>query len=434
VQRWTTRRLATVAGPVLVAITVQSVANLVFHAVLGRSLPAADYGALGSVLAAMTLVAVPLTALQTASARLAADGGRTAQTGQTGQTGLTGQTGQTGQTRQTDLTGHTGRSALARTLRLLAPITVLLIVAAGPLRDVLHLGSWWDAALVAPTLLISGTLATARGLLLGTSRSRTVANTYLVSTTIRLGLGVVLAAPLGVTGALIGTAIGELAALLHATQAVWPETPGPTRHLALGDLARTTAVVTGLFAFTTVDLFLARHHLPGDASGAYVAAATIGKTILALPAAAMSVAYPRLVSAWPATPGQRPRQPSALRSALVVVGAPALAGALLVASAPGLVLTLLYGSTFPPGTESLVRVLALVAGASAFVSVLAHAAMARSSRVALLPWVGAAGQVAAISLWHSSPMAIAAASGAALVVTLALLAALEGRAWSSARR
>lgn len=425
VQRWTTRRLATVAGPVLVAITVQSVANLVFHAVLGRSLPAADYGALGSVLAAMTLVAVPLTALQTASARLAADGGRTA---------LTGQTGLTGQTRQTDLTGHTGRSALARTLRLLAPITLLLIVAASPLRDVLHLGSWWDAALVAPTLLISGTLATARGLLLGTSRSRTVANTYLVSTTIRLGLGVVLAAPLGVTGALLGTAIGELAALLHATRAVWPETPGPTRHLALGDLARTTAVVTGLFAFTTVDLFLARHHLPGDASGAYVAAATIGKTILALPAAAMSVAYPRLVSAWPATPGQRPRQPSALRSALVVVGAPALAGALLVASAPGLVLTLLYGSTFPPGTESLARVLALVAGASAFVSVLAHAAMARSSRVALLPWVGAAGQVAAISLWHSSPMAIAAASGAALVVTLALLAALEGRAWSSARR
>jgi hypothetical protein len=75
--RGRTGRLATLAGPVMLAVAVQSVANLLFHAALGRTLPAADYGALGSVLATMTLVAVPLTALQTASARLVADGGLT---------------------------------------------------------------------------------------------------------------------------------------------------------------------------------------------------------------------------------------------------------------------------------------------------------------------------------------------------------------------
>jgi O-antigen/teichoic acid export membrane protein len=401
--RGATGRLAVLAGPVMLAIAVQSAANLLFHAALGRSLAAADYGALGSVLAAMTLVAVPLTALQTASARLAADGG---------------------------LSGSTGRSALARSLRILAPIAVLLVLAAAPLRDFLHLGSWWDAALLAPTLLISGLLASARGLLLGTARSRMVAGTYLVSTTIRLGLGILLAAPLGVTGALIGTVLGELAALMLATRAVWPDTGGMTRSLATGDLARTTAVVTGLFAFTTVDLFLARHHLPGDVSGAYVAAATIGKTILALPAAAMSVAYPRLVAAWSARAGER----TALRSSLVVVGAPAMAGALVVAIAPGLVLTLLYGSAFPAATGSLVRALALIAGASAFASVLAHAAMARRSRAALLPWAGAVVQVVAISLWHSSPMAIAMASGASLLLSMALLGGIEARTWRSAQR
>jgi O-antigen/teichoic acid export membrane protein len=401
--RGTTGRLAALAGPVMAAIAVQSVANLAFHAALGRTLPATDYGALGSVLAAMTLVAVPLTALQTAAARLAADGG---------------------------LTGRTGRSALARSLRLLAPVSLLLLLVAGPLSGFLHLGSWWDAALLAPTLLISGLLATARGLLLGTGSSGTVAGTYLVSTALRLGLGVGLAVPLGVTGALIGTVVGELAALLQAARAAWPATDGSTRGLALGDVARTTAVVTGLFAFTTVDLFLARHHLPGAASGAYVASATIGKTILAVPAAAMSVAYPRLVSAWSTRTGR----PQALRSSLVVVGAPAMAGALVVAVVPGLILTMLYGSAFPPGTGDLVRLLALIAGASAFVSVLAHAAMARGSRAAYLPWIGAAVQVAAISTWHSSTMAIALASGASLLVCLALLAGIEARSWSTAPR
>ena len=401
--RGTTGRLAALAGPVMLAIAVQSVANLAFHAALGRTLPATDYGALGSVLAAMTLVAVPLTALQTAAARLAAGDG---------------------------LTGRTGRAALARSARLLAPLVVLLVLLAGPLSDFLHLGSWWDAALLAPTLLVSGMLATARGLLLGSGRSRTVAGTYLVSTAIRLGLGVALAVPLGVTGALIGTVLGELAALAQATRATWPVTGGASRALALGDIARTTAVVTGLFAFTTVDLFLARHHLPGEASGAYVASATIGKTILALPAAAMSVAYPRLVAAWAARTGH----PAALRSSLIVVGAPAMAGALVVAAAAGLILTVLYGSAFPAGTDELVRALALIAGASALVSVLAHAAMARGSRAAYLPWAGAGVQVAAISLWHSSTMAIALASGASLLLCVALLGGIEARRWGTAQR
>jgi hypothetical protein len=41
--RGATGRLAVLAGPVMLAIAVQSAANLLFHAALGRSLPAADY-------------------------------------------------------------------------------------------------------------------------------------------------------------------------------------------------------------------------------------------------------------------------------------------------------------------------------------------------------------------------------------------------------
>ena len=70
-----TSALSRLAAPLFIAVVVQSVANLLFHAVVGRALQPAEYGALGTVLAAMTLVAVPLSALQTASARATATQG-----------------------------------------------------------------------------------------------------------------------------------------------------------------------------------------------------------------------------------------------------------------------------------------------------------------------------------------------------------------------
>ena len=133
----------------MLAIAVQSLGNLVLHAVLGRSLEPADYGALGSVLAAMTLVAVPLTALQTSAARTAATAG---------------------------LSGRTGRGVLVDSARNLLLLGALTLALAGPIAGFLHLGSWWDAALLAPTLVIAGLLATARGLLLGVGRSALVAS------------------------------------------------------------------------------------------------------------------------------------------------------------------------------------------------------------------------------------------------------------------
>jgi hypothetical protein len=60
--------------------------------------------------------------------------------------------------------------------------------------------------------------------------------------------------------------------------------------------------------------------------------------------------------------------------------------------------------------------------------------MARRSRAALLPWAGAVVQVGAISLWHSSALAVAMASAASLLVCMALLGLTEGRTWGSAHR
>lgn len=389
--------LSRLAAPLFVAVVVQSGANLLFHAVVGRALSPAEYGALGTVLAAMTLVAVPLSALQTASARATATAG---------------------------LTTQTTRRLIGRTTLFTAPLVLLLLVAAGPIAHFLRLDSVWDAVVLAPTLLVAALIAAVRGLLLGVGRSGVVAGSYIVSTVVRLGPGLALAVVAGVTGALLGTLLAEICALLWVAVTAWRAPRGGLAPLSGGDYVRTGAVVAGLFVFTTVDLFLARHFLPGDSSGGYVAAATIGKTVLALPAAAVSVAYPRLVAAWAG--GGRA---AALRSALLVVGAPALLVAAVVAAVPGLVLAVLYGSGTYSDAATVTRVLALVAGVNAFVSVLVHAALARVAWTQWLPWVGSAVEIALILVWHDSALMIAWCSAAAAGLLVVALAVLEAPSW-----
>lgn len=399
------RRLSALAAPLLIAVIIQSAGNLLYHAVVGRALEAADYGALGSVLAAMTLVAVPLSALQTAAARTAAAHGASRQT---------------------------AAAALARTTLWMLPLVGVLALAAPAVASYLHLGSVADAALLAPTVLAAALVSVGRGLLLGTSRSAVVAASYVLATAVRLGPGLVLALNYGVTGAVVGTLLGEVAGLALVAWAALRAQGGPLARLTLREVGRVTVVVTGLFVFTTVDLFLARHHLTGEQSGTYVAAATIGKTVLALPAAALSIAFPRMVTAWRAQ--QEPAAPAgvaraALRSSLLVVGVPAVAAGAVVALLPSLVLTVLYGSGTFPDAAPLVRLLSVIAALSAFVSVLAHAGLARDSWTALLPWAGAVVEIILIEIWHDTAAAIALGSGAALTATLLVLAASQFPTW-----
>jgi O-antigen/teichoic acid export membrane protein len=404
------RRLSALAAPLLIAVVIQSAGNLLYHAVVGRTLPAADYGALGSVLAAMTLVAVPLSALQTAAARTAAALGASRQT---------------------------AARALLRTALWISPFVVLLAVGAPAISDYLHLESAVDAGLLAPTVLAAALVAVGRGLLLGTSRSVVVASSYVLATVVRLGPGLFLALQYGVTGALVGTLLGELSGLALVMWAALRAAPGPLAAMTIGEVGRVTAVVTGLFVFTTVDLFLARHFLAGSESGTYVAAATIGKTVLALPAAALSIAFPRMVSSWQAQaqPGAAPGiAPAALRSAVIVVGVPAIAAGFVVAAVPALVLTVLYGSDTFPDAAPLVRALSVIAALSAFVSIMAHAGLARNSFTSLLPWLGATLEIVLIEVWHGTAMAIAMGSGVALTATLLVLAAMELPAWRRAGR
>jgi O-antigen/teichoic acid export membrane protein len=386
------------AGPIAVAVAVQSAGNLAFHAIVGRLLDPAAYGALGALLAAMVMLSIPLGALQTAASAHAAAHGP-------------------------------GRATTAGTLRAVAlwslPAGLVALLCSPLLRDWFHLDGLAGAAQLGPYLIVAALLSTARGLLLGTRRVSAVAGTYLVATAVRLGLGVALAVPFGVAGALAATLLSEIAALAVAVRTLTRDRePGSGTPLRLGAVGGAAVAVTGLFLFSTVDLLLARHHLAGAESGAYVAAATVAKTVLALPAAVLAAVFPRLVTAY-----GRPGRGRALAGAVAAVAGPALLAAALVVAVPALVLGVLYGDGYASAT-TLVQVLSGVAGFTSVVTVLTNAALARRSWMTLIPWAGAAVEVVLIELWHGSAAQIAACSAAALLPTLLLISVVEGRAWT----
>ncbi|UQU62408.1 polysaccharide biosynthesis protein [Couchioplanes caeruleus] len=390
------------AAPIAAAVAVQSAGNLAFHSVVGRLLDPGAYGALGAVLSAMLMLGVPLGALQTAASALVAEHGLT-------------------------------RGTVRRTLRSVAlwslgPALVVLLCAP-LLRDYFRLASVAEAAQLGPYLLVAAVVAAARGLLLGDRRVGTVAMTYVLGTVARLTLGLLLVVPFGVTGALFGTVVAEAASLIVAAGPLRrPDGPRGTAALRLGAVAHAGLAVTGLFLFSTADLLLARHHLGDDASGAYVAAATVAKTVLALPAGIMAAVFPRLLSAWPL-----PGRGRALATGGLAVTGPAVLGAAVIVTVPSLVLRVLYGDGYADA-GNLVRALSAIAATTSLVTLLTNAALARKAWTIAVPWAGAALEVAFIEVWHGSAAQIAACSAAALAPTLLLMAVLEGRLWARAPR
>ena len=293
------------AAPLLIAVVIQNAGNLILHAVLGRFLTADQYGALGTLLSLMILFTVPLSALQAAASKGAAVGPST----------------------------KAAQRRSVRTLVISAVLVTVVVTAMAPLPTALfHLESTTDALLLGPFVGVSIALAVVRGRLLGLDQRRgirAVAATFVISTAVRLGIAFATLSTLGTTGAIVATLVGECLALGYGVIALRPTTaasaaaPGPHPWLTASDMGWSSLAIGGLFLFTTIDLFLARHFLSGAASGGYVAAATIGKTLLALPAAALAAAYPRMVGV-----GRGPgRLPELRRTGIVVAGLALLAAA-----------------------------------------------------------------------------------------------------------
>jgi hypothetical protein len=230
-----------------------------FTVVLAHRFSPAEYGALGALLGAGLIGAIPAAGMQYVLAR------RTAARGL-----------------------GPGRNEPAGLL-LAAGVGGLLTVAAVALSPVaaafLHLESAWPTVWLGVMLLPYTVAGGLLGSLLGHERYLAYGTAQVVMALGRFGAGVAAAlAGFAVTGALgmlaVATAVTCAVVFWLSGRQSWrgddPVRPGAL----LGDLARSCSAIAGIVVLSNVDLLLARHYLPREMSGAYALASLFGKVCL----------------------------------------------------------------------------------------------------------------------------------------------------------
>jgi O-antigen/teichoic acid export membrane protein len=338
-----------------------NVLNFVFHVVVSRALGPSDYSALGALLALLTVISVPLSAIQLASAQ--------AETRQGAGVGL----------------GRSVRSITVLALGLLA----VCMAGAPIINSALHLSGFTLPSLLGAWIALATIAAVPQGVLISDLRFREVG----VATFVGTGLARVLlggaSAQLdgGVRGALLATVLAQATTVLlliaqvrrrlhlHGEQLLPSATDGI---LSVGSL-------TGLAALTAIDTVAARNTLPAAEAGIYVAAATAGRITLFIPGAVALIVFPRFAAA-----AERGDASEGLlwRSAGIVLALGSLAAAVL-AVVPGVAVRVLFGDKYHEATSTL-PILAVAGAALGVVNLLSYFQIAHRSWAALIGWVGTA--------------------------------------------
>jgi len=373
--------------------------NVAMAAVLG---PAA-FGALGALLALILLGSVPGIALQAMAARHTA----LLATDQRDQQALW--------------------SSLLRLAAWWGAALAAVTVAASPV-----LGAWLHLDSPAPVLALALALApstfsyTSQGMLQGREAFGAFITVGLVNAVVKLvaGLGLV-AAGFGVSGAVAGAAVGTwLGAavgvlLVRRSIVAAPPAGGAPRAAAPAATAlgrEATVAITGLlglFLLTNLDVPLARHFLPAEASGLYALGAVVAKIAFWGPQFVTTLVFARLV-----TGGDR-RRLLAGSAALIVASGALLAVGLAALAALGVALPLLGGDYAAIGRA--LPLFAVLGCSLALVQLLLFEEIAASARrMGRVLALAAVLQAALISVaFHDSVGEIV---GTALAAALALVA------------
>jgi O-antigen/teichoic acid export membrane protein len=380
------------------AMAAANALNYAFNLVMSRLLGPADYGALGALLALVLVGTVPGVALQAVVAR---------------HTTLAGQA-----------VGRLWSRVLVAVVAVGAGLGLLTLAASPALAAFLHLPSLGPCLWLAAALLPLPLLSAVQGMLQGREWFGVLAAVLLVAAAGRLaaGLGLV-EGGLGVEGAMAATAAGSAVAVLVAVprlraQGGWERPRGwrrpgrgsPAAAVA-GEVAAAAAGVLGLLLLANVDVLLARHFLPAEASGLYAAGAVLTKIAFWAPQFVVTLVFPRLVTA-------ADRRRLLGRSAVVVaaVGAPLVVAA---AVAPQYAARLSFGEAYLDVGPTLPLFAALGTGL-ALVQLVLFTGMAAADRGMyrlLLAAVAAEAVLVAVFLHES----VAQIVGASLAVVAALL-------------
>ncbi len=167
------------------------------------------------------------------------------------------------------------------------------------------------------------------------------------------GVGAVLLG-LGVTGALSGVALGQLALLVVSLYFLWPHLRGHSvshyeTKQPLGGFVAMTAGTFGFTLLTQADMYLASRILSADDAGYYSAAAVLGKAVMYLPGSIVLAMFPAVAAAQSLEKSSH----HLLIKALAATWLLSLPAAIAFAVAPELISTALFGVRYAASADSL---------------------------------------------------------------------------------
>ena len=399
------------AWSLVVATAAVSGLNFIFHVLISRLLGPPQYGAFTAVLNIISVLAVPLGAVQLAVTQSVVSG---ASTGRVSLRSLT---------MKATLWG-VGAMVVTEAL---SPLTDNFLSLNSPFAN-LAMGAWIPVAVVGAVL---------QGALLGELRFVPVAvASFLGGGALRLASGAVLvSAGCGVAGAVAATLIGQAfttgVLLLIARREVFAKALNPVL-ISLRDTVLSIGALAGCTTLSGIDVFLARHFLVHLAAGLYAAGATAGHIAMFLPGALVTVAFPRLVAAGRTGVSVR----KTLAETLGVVTAMGLAAFAVLAAMPRVVVDVLFGRQYADAA-GIVGIIGLTSVFLGIISVLTYFYVARRSMAALSSWAGVALVIVLVAVLHSGAGSVAycmlAASAAVLaVMSLPALKAIARPAFGAA--
>jgi O-antigen/teichoic acid export membrane protein len=325
------------AAGLAAATLANNAIQLVFTVVFTRLLGATDYGTLAALVSAFLILLVVGQSVQMAAAREAA----------------------------LDSLGHPEllRATLHAWTRKLLVAFVVVAAASAVLREPLAAligvdDVPWAAAAIPPTGVLWMLLCLQRGALQGLREYRPVGVSIVGEGFLRLVFSLVLvAAGLGVTGALLGTPVSFvvvglwLERELHRRVGPLGADHGPLRTLRslVGNGWVPILALFMLASLQNIDVILAKHQLTGDEAGSYAAAAVAAKAVVWV---AIGIGLHLLPEATRrAAAGLDPRRVLLRALAMAaVVAAPAL---LIFAVAPKLLLRLAFGPDLTQASDAL---------------------------------------------------------------------------------
>ena len=392
---------------VFLGIAAANVGNYAFHLITARTLGPSSYGDVASLIALAGLISLPLGGVQVIVAR------RVATDAAAGRAG--------------------GISAFARRSVLFASIAglafaTLLILASPFLADWLDIDSLpavlLTAALAAPAVLTPALWGLAQGL----QRFWALAVAMGLSPLFRVvTVAILLAAGFGVSGAMAATLV---AAVLGIAAPAWALRRWLARSTVAnaaregGSTAREFApVVLGLLAITsltTVDVVIAKAMLDGDEAGIYASASLVGRVILYLPAAIVTVLLPKVSSR--VAVGQDAR--TILAGAIAVTISFCVLATLVYSFGSSLVALVAFGGGFEDVAGLLPPFAISMTGFALLNVLLAYHLGRGSSSMSILLAAGAAVQLVGFGIFHDSAgelLAVSISVAAALVLAHELL-------------